>query len=91
MSPAQQRFCTRDPPPIDLDLVEEFKLTERQRLTQVVDQSGTCLQLHLRGGIEETQGITSGRFGLIHGGIGVFEQIIHADTLTAEQADADAG
>ncbi len=27
---------------VDLDLVEEFKLTERQRLTQFVDQSGTC-------------------------------------------------
>ena len=45
--------------------------------------------LHLR--IEEAQGIAAELLGLIHGDVGLFQQLIDRLLVAVEQSDADAG
>ena len=39
--------------------------------------------------IEETDSVTARPFGLVHGGIGTFDQVFHAQLLVLEQSNAN--
>jgi hypothetical protein len=90
MPPAQQRLGTDDAASaVDLRLVAEEELLLLQRLAQIPLERNPRGDhgLHLR--IEETQGIATGRLGLVHGQIGPLHQFVDILLLATEQGDAD--
>ena len=76
---------------VHLGLEMQQELLERQRMAQVVFQGGTGAHRRLHFRVEEAQRVAPGRFGLVHGQIGLLEQFQHAGLRPQEGHDADAG
>ncbi|HZX26955.1 MAG TPA: hypothetical protein VFF16_07810 [Telluria sp.] len=91
MMPAQQHFGAHDRAgPHDLGLEEDLQLVAFHGEVDValhgdVEQQG---RLHAR--IEEPQGVAPALLGLVHGQVGVLQQVGHA-LRAGEHLDADAG
>ena len=90
--PADERFGTDDPAVVrGLQLVVEHELVSCQRLAQVRFHGHAFRDdgLHLR--VKKAQCIAPGLLGLIHGDVGLFQQLLFAFRVIAEQGGADAG
>jgi hypothetical protein len=72
-------------------LVMQAQFAPYQGVAQVVFQHGHLVQHFLHGGTEETIGIAAGRLGLVHGHVGLAQQVIDGMPAGAEQHHAQAG
>ena len=91
--PADQRLHPDDVTPFDhvLGLIVEGQLLIVEGTAQLVVNEQAPISLQLHGGIEETPRLAARRLGLIHGGVGLLEQVPGFLLPAREQGDTDAG
>ena len=91
MAPAHQRLHARDPARlVHLGLVLQEELALHEGLAQVAFQRRTRGHRGLQARIEEAQRVLAGGLGLVHGDVGLLEQLARAFGVGAETGHADA-
>ena len=92
MDPAQQAFGASDLAlQIDLGLEIQLELLLLHGLTQLGLECGAFGHRRLHGRIEKAQRVAPGALGLVHGQVGLLEQVVNARLPFGEQCHADAG
>ena len=88
MLPAQQRFECHDLLRLDLDdrLVVHVELAALQRGAQERLDGDALLQAPVHDGAEELEVVAAAVLGLVHGGVGVAQQLAHVRAVARVQA-----
>src|SRR4051795_11086812 len=90
MIPAQQGFGSHDAASVHLRLVPQAELVVADAVANLVLQA--CARVHggLQSGRKKADSIASRRLGLVHGDVGLLQDLGSALFSIAEYGDADA-
>jgi hypothetical protein len=89
--PADQRLGPGQASAGQLGLVVEQELPHLDGVAQIVFQCGTPHDRDLHGRVEEAQGVASGILRLVHGQIGLFQQVFDAGEMAPGKRGTNAG
>ncbi len=93
MLPAQQRLDADQGAraQVDLGLVVQLELALRHGLAHFLQVFELALEGFVMLDVEQVEAVLAGQLGLVHGLVGVAQQLVGARFIGREQGDADAG
>ena len=89
--PSDQGLCADHARAFDLRLIKENELIGIDGMPQLGFHGGSNIHGGLQGGREEAQRVAALRFGLIHGDVGLLQNLIRAFSSISKNRNPDAG
>ena len=91
VAPAHQRLHALDGAVfLHLNLVKKLKFLAHQRLANGVGQGLPRLRSGLQGKVKKAHPVAPGRLGLVHGGVGLLQQLVHGFVALRKNRQANA-